>query len=80
MSTAALPGRGGFAALLAVSLGSLTMAIALAVSIGEMRIPLPTVGLSLARHLGFSQVEVSRIQDSVIWDLPLSRALVAALC
>jgi iron complex transport system permease protein len=80
MSTVALPGRGGFAALVAMSLAALTLAVGLAVSIGEMRIPLPTVGLSLARHLGWSQAEVSRIQDSVIWDLRLSRALVAALC
>ncbi|RJL01464.1 iron ABC transporter permease [Paracoccus aestuarii] len=80
MTTRALPGRGGFAALLAMSAMALTLAVALAVSIGEMRVPLATVGLSLTNHLGWTEAPISRIQDSVIWDLRLSRALVAALC
>lgn len=80
MTTRALPGRGGFAALLAISAAALTLAVALAVSIGEMRVPLTTVALSLTNHLGWTEAPISRIQDSVIWDLRLSRALVAALC
>ncbi|MFN4060354.1 FecCD family ABC transporter permease [Paracoccus hibiscisoli] len=80
MTTRAMPGRGGFAALLAISAMALTLAVALAVSIGEMRIPLSTVALSMGNHLGWTEAPISRIQDSVIWDLRLSRALVAALC
>ena len=80
MSVSAHRGRGGFAALLMIATAALTVAVALAVSIGEMRIPLATVGLSATNHLGWTDAQISRIQDSVIWDLRLSRALVAALC
>ncbi|AZY94411.1 iron ABC transporter permease [Paracoccus sp. Arc7-R13] len=80
MSVSAHRGRGGFAALLMIATAALTVAVALAVSIGEMRIPLATVGLSATNHVGWTDAQISRIQDSVIWDLRLSRALVAALC
>jgi iron complex transport system permease protein len=80
MTARAMRGRGGFAALLAISLAALSLSVALAVSIGEMHIPLATVGLSMTNHLGWTDAQISRIQDSVIWDLRLSRALVAALC
>ncbi len=69
-----------FELLLLVSVVVLAFAIAMAVGIGEMRIPIRTVALSICNHLGFSAVNISQIQDSVIWNLRLSRALVAALC
>ena len=69
-----------FVTLLLVSLAVLVLAIGLAVGIGEMQIPLRTVALSISNRLGWTSAEISRIQDSVIWDLRLSRALVAALC
>lgn len=80
MSVLSRRGRGGFAALLVIAFAALTIAVGLAVSIGEMRIPLATVGLSTTNHLGWTDAQISRIQDSVVWDLRLSRALVAALC
>lgn len=80
-SQAALPGRSArFALLVSAALVTLALAIAMAVSIGEMTVPLRTVGLSITNHAGLTSAEISRIQDSVIWDLRLSRALVAALC
>ena len=45
-----------------------------------MRIPLRTVALAVTNQFGWTSAEISRIQASVIWDLRLSRALVAALC
>lgn len=70
----------GFELLLVISFVILAFAIAMAVGIGEMRIPLRTVALSITNHMGLSNAEIGRIQDSVIWNLRLSRALVTALC
>ena len=70
----------GFELLLVISFVILALAIAMAVGIGEMHIPLRTVALSITNHMGLSTADVSRIQDSVIWNLRLSRALVTALC
>ncbi|WP_323717834.1 FecCD family ABC transporter permease [Paracoccus aminovorans] len=69
-----------FLLLVPVCLVVLALAIALAVGIGEMPIPIGTVARSVTNHMGWTTAEISRIQDSVIWDLRLSRALVAALC
>ncbi|MTH36052.1 iron chelate uptake ABC transporter family permease subunit [Paracoccus limosus] len=80
MSTAQLRGSGGFVALLVAGLAGLVLVVALAVSLGELRVPLGTVALSVGNHLGLSSAQISRIQDSVVWDLRLSRALVAAMC
>nr|WP_092886247.1 iron ABC transporter permease [Roseicitreum antarcticum] len=67
-------------ALAALSLGALGLAIAAATGIGEFQVPLRTVALAVSNRLGLTEVPLSRIQESVIWDLRLSRALVAALC
>ena len=69
-----------FALLLLASLAVLVLAVATAVGIGEMRIPLRTVALAVTNQFGWTSADISRIQASVIWDLRLSRALVAALC
>lgn len=69
-----------FALLLLASLAVLMLAVATAVGIGEMRIPLRTVALAVTNQFGWTSADISRIQASVIWDLRLSRALVAALC
>ena len=54
--------------------------IAVGVSVGELSIPLMSVFYALTNKLGFTEVPLSRIYESVIWDFRLSRALVAACC
>jgi iron complex transport system permease protein len=74
-------GGWGVRALLAVlSLAALVAAIALAVSIGEMAIPLTATVQALANRLFGAGFALSPIQEGVIWDYRLSRALVAACC
>jgi iron complex transport system permease protein len=77
----ARPGRDGQAAraaLALVGMGLLMMGIALAVSLGEMHIPLGTTLQALSNRLLGTGYAVSRIQEGVIWDYRLSRALMAA--
>ena len=63
-------------------LGSLLLlgVVALGVSVGEMRIPLPTVVASVGNRLLGTDYVVGRLQDGVIWEYRMSRALFAALC
>lgn len=63
------------AALLAV-----TLSVAMAVTIGEMRIPLDTALKALGNGLFDLDLPVSAIQQGVIFDYRLSRALMAGLC
>ncbi|MFC0407635.1 FecCD family ABC transporter permease [Roseomonas elaeocarpi] len=56
----------------------LALAVALAVSAGEMRIPPLTVLEAMANRLLGAGFPVSRLQEGVIWDYRLSRALMAA--
>ncbi|SIR16949.1 iron ABC transporter permease [Bosea sp. TND4EK4] len=63
-----------------LSLIALAFAIALAVTIGEMRIPLDTALKALGNGLFDLGLPVSPIQQGVIFDYRLSRALMAALC
>lgn len=67
-------------ALLAASLCVLPLAIAFGVGIGEMPIPFETTVNAVTNRLGWTNHELSRIQESVIWDYRLSRSLVAACC
>lgn len=67
-------------AFVAVSLAALTFALALAVTVGEMAIPLPTALRALGNGLFNLDLPVSTIQQGVIFDYRLSRALMAALC
>lgn len=67
--------------LLAVlALATLSVSIALAVSVGEMGIALDTVGKALLNGLGWGDYPVPRIVQGIIWEYRLSRALVAACC
>jgi len=67
--------------LLAVlALATLSVSIALAVSVGEMGIDLGTVGKALLNGLGLGDYAVPRIVQGIIWEYRLSRALVAACC
>jgi iron complex transport system permease protein len=54
--------------------------IATGVSVGELSIPLSSVFYALTNKAGFTDMPLSRIHESVIWDFRLSRALVAACC
>ncbi len=66
--------------LAALALASLGVSIALAVSIGEMRIPLPTTVKAILNGLGLGNYTVQRIEQGIVWEYRLSRALVAACC
>ena len=57
----------------------LTFAVAAATAIGDYSIGLDTVFLSVTNELGLTGAEIAPIEQSVIWNLRLSRALVAAL-
>ena len=57
----------------------LTFAVASATAIGDYNIGLGTVFLSITNELGLTGAEIAPIEQSVVWNLRLSRALVAAL-
>lgn len=69
-----------FLALGILAFGVLAVAIGLAVSIGEMAIPLGTIAKAVGNRLLGTGFAISPIQEGVIWDYRLSRALVAACC
>ncbi len=77
MTTAVLQPRQGlfrsFTILLAVAL--LFLVIALGVSLGELSIPLQSVFYAISNKMGLTEMPLSRIHESVIWDFRLSRAL-----
>jgi iron complex transport system permease protein len=54
--------------------------VALAVMIGEIRIPVATVLMTVSNKLFATGYELSPIQAGIVWDYRLSRALVAACC
>ncbi len=62
------------------TLAALGLAVATAVTIGEMRIPLAVAFRALGNGLFDLGYEVGPIQQGVIFDYRLSRALMAALC
>jgi iron complex transport system permease protein len=71
------PARFGIAL---VAIVALAFAIALAVTIGEMAIPLDTALKALGNGLFDLGLPVSPIQQGVIFDYRLSRAVMAGLC
>ncbi len=79
-SVSASGGWGPRLLLGALALAALVLAIALAVTIGEMAIPLAVALKALGNGLFDLGYAVSPIQQGVIFDYRLSRALVAALC
>ncbi|MGO7072372.1 FecCD family ABC transporter permease [Rhizobium johnstonii] len=71
----------GWWALAALTMAALLMLglmISLAVSIGEVAIPLATTAEAVSNRLFGTDFELSRIHQGIIWDYRLSRALVAA--
>jgi iron complex transport system permease protein len=62
------------------ALAALVLAVALAVSIGEIAVPLVDTFRTVANRLWHAGYEVKPIHEGVIWDYRLARALVAAGC
>nr|WP_210258793.1 MULTISPECIES: iron ABC transporter permease [unclassified Rhizobium] len=56
----------------------LGLMVSLAVSIGEIAIPLATTAEAISNRLFGTDFELSRIHQGIVWDYRLSRALVAA--
>ncbi|MFY1706451.1 FecCD family ABC transporter permease [Tritonibacter scottomollicae] len=72
-------GAARLALFLCLSLIVLIFAVAAATAIGDYNIPLRTVFLSVTNELGLTSAGIAPIEQSVVWNLRLSRALVAAL-
>lgn len=73
--------RQGWWALTALTIAALLLLglmISLAVSIGEIAIPLATTAEAVSNRLFGTNFELSRIHQGIVWDYRLSRALVAA--
>lgn len=58
----------------------LICAVAAATAIGDYNIPVRTVFLTVTNQIGLTDADLPRIEESVVWNLRLSRSLVAALC
>ncbi|MBW9054794.1 FecCD family ABC transporter permease [Rhizobium mesosinicum] len=67
-----------FAALTIAAVILLGLMVSLAVSIGEITIPLATTAKAVSNRLFGTAFELSRIHQGIVWDYRLSRALVAA--
>ncbi len=65
-------------ALFVLAVVALGFVISLAVSIGEISIPVGTTAKAVANRVLGTGFELSRIHEGIIWDYRLSRALVAA--
>lgn len=59
---------------------ALFVAIATAVAIGEMVIPIDRTVAAFTNRLGLTAITVPRLEEAVIWDYRLARSLVAASC
>ncbi|WP_348531794.1 iron chelate uptake ABC transporter family permease subunit [Rhizobium sp. 16-449-1b] len=64
--------------LFVLAVVALGFVISLAVSIGEISIPVGTTAKAVANRVLGTGFELSRIHEGIIWDYRLSRALVAA--
>lgn len=67
-------------ALLLAALLLVGLVVGISVGVGDLPIPLATTGLALGNRLGWTDVAISRMHETVIWDYRLSRALVAVCC
>ncbi|MQT15243.1 FecCD family ABC transporter permease [Segnochrobactrum spirostomi] len=63
-----------------LSLAAVLAVVGVSVGVGDLPIPLTTTVAAVTNRLGWTDVALSRIQETVIWDYRLSRALVAAFC
>ncbi len=73
-------GWGLRASLAALSLILLALAVCLAVSIGEIAIPIGTTLQAIGNRTLGTAFDLPPIQEGIVWDYRLSRALVAACC
>lgn len=64
---------------LGLSVAALALAVAFATAIGAYDISLRTVFLAMTNELGLTNADIPPVEQSVVWSLRLSRALVAAL-
>jgi iron complex transport system permease protein len=74
---------GRFAVMIAIVLASLAgivLIVGISVGIGDMPIPLSSTYASISNRLGWTHIDVNRLQETIIWDYRLSRALVAVFC
>lgn len=62
------------------SLVAIALVVGVSVGIGDMPIPLSTTYFAITNKLGWTEVPLNRIHETVIWDYRLSRALVAVFC
>ena len=72
-------GAGWLALFLGLTLIVLAIVVAVAAAIGDYRIGVGTVFLAVTNGLGLTAADIPPIEQSVVWDLRLSRALIAAL-
>ena len=72
-------GKGRLSLFLGLSMIVLAFVIAFATTIGAYDISLRTVFLAICNELGLTNADIPPIEQSVVWSLRLSRALVAAL-
>ena len=67
-------------ALLLAALVVIALVVGVSVGIGDLPIPLSTTWHAITNRLGWTDYEISRIHETVIWDYRLSRALAATFC
>ncbi len=67
-----------YGALTVAAIVALGFVVSLAVSIGEIAIPVDTTAKVVSNRLFGTAFELSRIHQGIVWDYRLSRALVAA--
>lgn len=72
--------RAGLSLFLTLGGLLLLLTIAAGTGIGEMSISIETTFAAVTNKIGWSAVVLNPIQESVIWDYRLSRALVGACC
>lgn len=63
-----------------VGVGGLLLSIAAAITIGPANLGIGDVHDVIARHLWNAHSEMSAIDDGIVWELRLPRALLAAIC
>jgi iron complex transport system permease protein len=76
-------GRGravGMLVISAMGVGGLLLSIAAAITIGPADLGVRDVATVVARHLWNSDSHMAVIDDGIVWELRLPRALLAAIC
>ena len=61
-------------------LGAVLASIAVSITVGPANLTTADVVAVVVAHLGDPAAEVSRIQDGIVWEMRLPRAVLAALC